>query len=201
MSDDETIMTGQGNEVPAERGSAAASADADDVALRYDADEESKSRRDDDEDGENNEENSGLSDMALPEEINPDDPRLGTFQSQAAEMGLSRSQAEEILDLYTKDYRERVTAANETQRSEITQDPVFGGNRLQASIGAANQVLARFGDNGLLGELDAGLGNSPGLFRLLNRMSKAMSDDTLVTGNGARVRRKDAAETLYPNKE
>lgn len=82
--------------------------------------------------------------------------------------------------------------------SETKADKEIGGTKLQESLQLSAKALDTFGkDAGLVEFLDqSGLGNHPAVVKTFARIGKAISEDTLVTGDEPKGQ-KSHAERLY----
>jgi hypothetical protein len=120
-------------------------------------------------------------DVRLPAGFAPDSEALGAFGEAARDLGLDGAGAQLLVDLHSQAI-ERV-AAEETAawaavtsgwREAVKADPEIGGANFDASVTLARGVLDRFAPE-LKAELrDLGLGNHPGLTKLLARIGRAL---------------------------
>lgn len=81
-------------------------------------------------------------------------------------------------------------------------DKEYGGDKFDENLGIAKSALDKFGTPALTEFLnESGLGNHPEVLRLMTRIGKAISQDTIITGNAAPAQAKGAAQTLYPDQK
>lgn len=128
-------------------------------------------------------------DFSLPDGMAADPAMLEEFKGMALDMGLSPQDARKIMDLEVRNIQtqaQRFGVLQETWRNEISNDPVFGGQHLPATVRQARKALATFDEGGgLLKELQSnGYGNHPGIIRFLARIGKSMGEDTAHTVRG-----------------
>lgn len=147
-------------------------------------------------------------DLKLPEETLLDESVLDEIASIAKEQGLSKEQAQVILDMQSKSlssfqektlsqFNEQVKAWGE----EIASDKEFGGDRLQESVNLAKNAVKAYAGEDLLKELDeSGYGNHPKLFKMLVKIGKEMEAGSLVHSNAQESRPKSMADLFYGTK-
>lgn len=141
-------------------------------------------------------------DFPIPED------NLKSFSRACRGAGLSREQAERILDWHKARYREsQDLAAQEEERAlngwraEILADRDFGGSRYKATVADARRALAAFDPDG---KLRAFLRESrwqfnPDVIRVAARVGRAMGEHGFAGQNGAGGRQKPLEERMYPN--
>lgn len=148
----------------------------------------------------------GKYDIKLPDGVTIDDALLEKAAPVMKELGLTNGQASKLAAVLAEQRKSEFDALNERNQrvvadwqAEIKTDKDFGGDKLKETLITANRVIATFGDDALRRDLvDLGIGNHPGLFRLLARVGNALSDDKPVQSETpAASRQKDTAETLY----
>lgn len=151
-------------------------------------------------------------DLKLPEGFTADDKGLAAFAELGTKHGITKDAAQALMDIYVdqlKGANEAATNLWNTMQTDnvakIKADPDFGGAKLDASLKAIAKVI----DNPDFGGKDAkeirealavtGAGNHPALFRLLTRMSSALTEGKPVTGQAPTTQLADPAKALYPN--
>lgn len=125
--------------------------------------------------------------------------------SFARDRGLSNDDAQKLLDgevdrivQVQERIKEDHAKRSEVWVSELRQDDDFGGERFDANVGFAKKVITKFGDETLIKALDeSGLGNFPPLVKMMSRIGKAMSDDSLILSGQAPGRKKSMEEIFY----
>lgn len=151
-------------------------------------------------------------DLKLPEGFTADDKGLAAFAELGTKHGITKDVAQELMGLYV----DQLKAGNEASealwntmqadnQAKMKADPDFGGAKLDASL----KTIAKVIDNPDYGGKDAkeirealavtGAGNHPALFRLLTRMSSALTEGKPVTGQAPTTQLADPAKALYPN--
>jgi len=133
--------------------------------------------------------------------------QLESFTGTCRELGLSKSQAEQVLAWQKDRLRE---AETETQRNtemvmrewntEIRNDAEFGGIRYTRTIADARAALATFDPDGSLRQLlkDTYGEYHPDVIRFAARVGRAISEHKFVEGNaGPEPKQAPLAERFY----
>ena len=133
--------------------------------------------------------------------------QLESFTGTCRELGLSKSQAEQVLAWQKDRLRE---AETETQRNtemimrewntEIRNDSEFGGIRYTRTIADARAALATFDPDGSLRQLlkDTYGEYHPDVIRFAARVGRAISEHKFVEGNaGPEPKQTPLAERFY----
>ncbi|MCC8066921.1 MAG: hypothetical protein LIO94_07450 [Clostridiales bacterium] len=133
--------------------------------------------------------------------------QLESFTGTCRELGLSKSQAEQVLAWQKDRLRE---AETETQRNtemvmrewntEIRNDSEFGGIRYTRTIADARAALATFDPDGSLRQLlkDTYGEYHPDVIRFAARIGRAISEHKFVEGNaGPEPKQTPLAERFY----
>lgn len=142
-----------------------------------------------------------------PENSPLSDAHLESIKSFAKEKGLSNEAAQMLVERESqavKSYREQQVADLEVKRNEWLEstknDKEIGGANFKENAELAKRVIYRFGSEALRTELEnTGLGNHPELVRMIAKIGKTMSEDTLAIP-GSQTQKpvvKTAAERLY----
>lgn len=139
-------------------------------------------------------------DLKLSEGSLLDAAVVSKVSDYAKSLGLTNEQAQAVL----VEREEAVTSYVEERKtnwaSQAQQDKEIGGEGLAKNLELSRRVLDRFAGPELKAELDRyGYGNSPEVIRLLTRIGKAMSDDTLVVKGTQGAGRPPIEQRLYPN--
>lgn len=127
-------------------------------------------------------------DLKLSEDSVIDDKKLDEILAYSKERGLSKEEAQKLLDMvdspareYAKKVQEDFEAKKATWREEIKSDKEIGGDNFGKSVELAKRVIERFADESFKEQLDeTGLGDHPGLVRIFSRIGSKMGEDTLV---------------------
>ena len=141
----------------------------------------------------------------LPDTIAADDEGLKAFESLARESKLAPELAQKILDFdiqrqaaAMERYQAELAEQNKARIAELQADKEFGGAKFQETVALANKALTALGSPELLADLNAaGLGNHPGLIRLLAKAGKAMAEDRSLRGGGETKVHQRPADILY----
>ncbi|HBC0624424.1 TPA: peptidase [Serratia marcescens] len=138
-----------------------------------------------------------------PEGQELDANALAVFEPIAKELGLSQEQAQKLVDIYPQIQQQQAEVWSKQVADwgeQVKADKEIGGDKFNASVGAAQRALDQFGNPELREYLNAsGLGNHPALVRFCAKVGKAMAEDTFVVpGQGGQ---RSAADILYGNKE
>ncbi|HGM5909802.1 TPA: peptidase [Serratia marcescens] len=138
-----------------------------------------------------------------PEGQELDANALAVFEPIAKELGLSQEQAQKLVDIYPQIQQQQAEAWSKQVSDwgeQVKVDKEIGGDKFNASVGAAQRALDQFGNTELREYLNAsGLGNHPALVRFCAKVGKAMAEDSFVVPNQGGQR--SAADILYGKKE
>ncbi|CUZ54034.1 Uncharacterised protein [Serratia marcescens] len=134
-----------------------------------------------------------------PEGQELDANALAVFEPIAKELGLSQEQAQKLVDIYPQIQQQQAEAWSKQVADwgeQVKADKEIGGDKFNASVGAAQRALDQFGNPELREYLNAsGLGNHPALVRFCAKVGKAMAEDSFVVPNQGGQR--SAADVLY----
>jgi hypothetical protein len=142
-------------------------------------------------------------DFTLPEGMQQDEALLGEFKETAAELGLTKEQAQKLVDLKAKSVQQMMDAWEKTAQKwvqDVKTDKEVGGDNFDKSLASAAKALDTFGTPELRALFNAnGLGNHPELVRFCARVGKAVAEDGPVNTRSPVVGEKDPAKVLFPN--
>lgn len=133
-------------------------------------------------------------DLKLADGVQPDAAALEEFSGVARELGLTQDQAQRLVDLQQRLERKGIDAAHAYYRDQtlkhreaVKADAELGGADWEKKVAVANQALNRFGTPELKAFLQEQpwIGSHPEVVRAFYRAGKAISEDTLVTGDNA----------------
>ena len=142
----------------------------------------------------------------LPEGFELNTEAVELFTPIAKEMGLSQEKAQALAEVYAEIQKKEVekrTADYEKRQQEhyeaVMKNPEFGGANFEKNAGAVRNLLAKFDKDGKAAKAleETGVANHPDLFGLMYRISKAISEDSVVTGASAKTAPKSAAEVMF----
>lgn len=145
-------------------------------------------------------------DFAAPENVKLDEAVTTEFKALAKDLKLPQAQAQQVVDLGVKmaqnwqaQQADSIATTVAGWASETTNDPELGGDKLNENLAVAKSALTHFGSPKLAELLNqSGLGNHPELIRLLHKVGKATTGDTIDTGRAAPTQA-DKAKAHYPN--
>lgn len=145
-----------------------------------------------------------IQDFTMPEGLALDTDLAGELKTFAKENGLTQEKAQQVADLGVKMLQKQQTAFAELTKSwadAARTDKEYGGEAFDANLAGANKAMGQFATPEFLQFLkESGLGNHPEMIRTWYRVSKAVSEDKLVTGsNTAPVGEKTLEQRLYPD--
>lgn len=153
-------------------------------------------------------------DFTAPEGVTLDTEIVGKFTGLAKEFNLTQDGAQKFVDL-AAEHQGRILQQQMDKWNEISAewqtklkaDKEFGGDKFSETVQRAKRALDKFGaqDEDLMTVIKPiakggmGLGNNPGVIRLLARFDKATSEDAFVDGDTSGKDNRPAADILYPN--
>lgn len=150
--------------------------------------------------------------FSAPEGVELDTETLGEFTAVAKELNLSQEKAQKLVDFGPKILQkaqevqmQKWVEIREGWVSDLKADKEFGGDKLPETVERAKRALSKFGDEKLVKLLlppnkgGTGFGDNDALIKLLARVDKATSEDTVVDGGSSGKDNRSAAEVLYPN--
>ncbi|WP_276120372.1 hypothetical protein [Pararhizobium qamdonense] len=143
--------------------------------------------------------------IALPDGVELDSALLEKAAPVMKELNLTNGQATKLAGVIADVRKAEFDALNERNQKviqdwqkSIKTDKDFGGDKLDVSLKTAERALATYGDDELRSDLtELGLGNYPGLFRLLVRVGNENSDDKPVTSETPAASKKSPEEAMY----
>lgn len=148
-------------------------------------------------------------DFAAPEGVEFDAELIEDLKATAKELNLPQAKAQQLADLGAKMAAKWATAQAEgvTQLrtdwvAEVKADKEIGGDNLNASLAAAKKVTETFGSPALQELLNGPIGDNPDVIRFFVNVSKAISEDTLVSASGEpKGKPKDFASQMYTSSQ
>lgn len=128
---------------------------------------------------------------------------LGAFSTAAFEAGLNQEIAQKLLGKVVPDLAAMQAKQIETERAEWSKatklDKEIGGDKLDENLAATKKVLNAFASAPLQQLLEeTGLGSHPEFLRMLFKISKGVSEDKIVQGNGSQTEETSLAKRLFP---
>tara|TARA_R100000656_G_scaffold27903_2_gene24423 strand:+ start:285 stop:908 length:624 start_codon:yes stop_codon:yes gene_type:complete len=138
----------------------------------------------------------------LPEDFSFNEETLSDYHTFAKENNLTQEQAQRGVDMVAKMKEAEMAQWVEQQKSwvdDAKSDAEYGGEKFDENISIAVKARDSFGTPEFNEMLDSsGLGNHPEMIRFLNRVGKAISEDSVVVG-GANTTEKTREAVLYPS--
>ena len=150
----------------------------------------------------------GKYEFSLPDGIEIDQELAATAMPVLKEAGVSREGANKLAALMAQQREtehntrmEHWDKVNREWQDAARKDSEYGGDKFDASLGAANKIIDKFGTPELKEYLTAsGGGNHPEMIRFMARVGNAFSDDEPMGSSIKGVfEKKDTASTMYPN--
>lgn len=142
-------------------------------------------------------------DFAIPEDFQVSETTLGEFKAMASEMGLTKEQAQKLVDFRAAQHAEYMQALDrqaEQWVSTARSDKEFGGTDFAKNIAIADRAIAAYGTPELRALLNQyGLGNHPELVRFAYRVGKTVTEPGPVNTTSPQSGNADHAEILYPS--
>lgn len=132
-------------------------------------------------------------DFAAPEGVELDATVLDEFKGAAKELNLSQAQAQSVVDLGVKLQQSFTEKSNEATDTLIAgwaeaakADKEIGGDAFEQNLALAKKATDTFGSDEFKAELleKYRLGDHPEFIRLMVKVGKAISEDTLVPASG-----------------
>lgn len=148
-------------------------------------------------------------DFDLPEGVTVTEPeKLAEFKGLFKEMGLNKDQAQKLVTMEANRVKAQQEAFKETRKAwvaELKADKEFGGDKFSVTLKDAQMAIRRFDPDGsALKVLGAtGLADNPALVKLLARMNRAISEDTIHTGKerNPKTKEKPLYDRLWTDKD
>jgi len=127
--------------------------------------------------------------VTIPDTMNFPDAAIAAITEAAQSKGITSEQAQAMLDAVAPTIAEANAKMVEETREEwsraIENDPKLGGDKLAENMAFRDKAIETFGDEGLaelLNDGDLPLGKEPGMFRLLVKVGRAISEAPAVNG-------------------
>lgn len=129
-----------------------------------------------------------IPELKLGEGITIDTAKLDAVKKVMHETGITQKQAESLIKWYGSDltqqveaYKNQQTAAKQAGEAELKK---AWGDKFEPELDTARAVIRKFGNEELLAELEqSGMGNHPKLTQFLNKVGKAMLEDSATGAN------------------
>jgi hypothetical protein len=143
-------------------------------------------------------------DIKAPEGVAMDETGMEAFAGFARDQGLTNEAAQAFLDklgpVMTQRHTDQIAAVQQQWFDASKNDKEFGGPQFDQNLAIAQRALDKFGSPELTQFLvDSGLGKHPEIIRAFHKVGKAISEDSLVTGQGSGAPQKTMAQRMYPD--
>jgi len=139
----------------------------------------------------------------LPDNFDMNEETLGEYHTFAKENNLTQEQAQRGVDMVAQMKQAEMTQWVEQQKSwvdDAKSDAEYGGDKFEQNIAVAVKARDSFGTSEFNEMLDtSGLGNHPEMIRFLNRVGKAISEDSVVVGGTSTTGNQTRESVLYPS--
>ena len=139
----------------------------------------------------------------LPDNFDMNEETLGEYHTFAKENNLTQEQAQRGVDMVAQMKQAEMTQWVDQQKSwvdDAKSDAEFGGDKFEQNIAVAVKARDSFGTSEFNEMLDtSGLGNHPEMIRFLNRVGKAISEDSVVVGGTSTTGNQTREAVLYPS--
>lgn len=179
MAADDTLLGGQDDTDPADKGTDDADKGTDDANADKGTDDADK--------GDAKSEPLTSESFKFAEGVEVNKEALEVFVKTANEAGLNAEQAQKFVDLQmdmAKKQVESLAAERKTWVEGIKSDPEFGGAQYEKSLETARRAMQQFASPELRALLNAtGFGDHPEVFRLMVKIGKAMGEAKFTTGD------------------
>jgi hypothetical protein len=147
----------------------------------------------------------GKYEFALPDGVEIDTELAATAMPVLKEAGVSREGANKLAAFMAQQRATEHTARmehwdkiNREWQDAARKDSEYGGDKFDASLGAANKMIDKFGTPELKEYLTAsGGGNHPEMIRFMARVGNAFSDDKPIGSKPVSEKSDDPVKTLY----
>lgn len=140
--------------------------------------------------------------FVMPEGIELDSVAADEFTAVAKELKLDQATAQKVADVGAKMVQRQAEAHAKLVESwveAVKSDKDIGGDALAENLAVARKALDTFGTPELRDVLNAtGLGNHPGLIKMMHRIGKTISDDRFVQGSAPQAPQTDMAKKMFP---
>lgn len=145
--------------------------------------------------------------LKLSEDSPLDKSAIDEISKFAEENGLSKSQAQKIIEHqektvrdYTESAKARFNEQTEAWVNDIREDKELGGENFEKSVELASRVFKKYAEPEFVQALqESGWGNHPELVRVFTRIGKAMANDEKVDGRQHGSQPKTYEEVFYGN--
>lgn len=144
-------------------------------------------------------------DFTVPEGMELEPEAVGKFKEFAATKNLSQEDAQGLLNMHTDALKEAALRPyqaykelQETWIKEITADPEIGGDNLPKVQRTIASAIDKYGDDAFRDAMKlTGAGNNPAVVKFLAKVSSALTEGGLITGNAPSAVKTIGAHTMF----
>ena len=143
--------------------------------------------------------------FTMPEGMEEDKALIEGISPVFKELGISQEGAQKLIDAYNTKIQADTTADQTASsdmitgwKSELMNDPDFGGVKFQENAAIANKALKEFGSPALVAMLQAtGISNHPAMVKFAHKIGSLISEDGFHSGPVDKGKEKTTAQILY----
>lgn len=151
----------------------------------------------------------GVYSFSMPEGVDLDKDLADEVSLIFKDKGFTQDEAQGMVDLYIEQRQKEMNAFMDMQankvkewRAELESDKEFGGENFNSNVNAVKKMLDTYGGQDVKDIksvlTESGLGNHPGIIKMLWRMSKATAEDSVPDGaDHFSNKKRSALEILY----
>lgn len=145
-------------------------------------------------------------DLVIPEGMEANDELLAAFTTQALEAGLSKDNAQKLLDLHLSEVAKLEKASGEAflasineWRGQVMADPDIGGSNFKNTETVLGRALDTYGSKEARDAFDAtGAGWHPAIVKFVYNMARSLNEGAPVAPKGPTgLGKRTAAAVLY----
>lgn len=143
----------------------------------------------------------------LPEGVEIDTEALAEATGLFKELGLSQEKAQKLIDLQAKHELATMEANNKAFETMVKgwladskADKEIGGDKFDENLVLAKRAMKEFAADTKFSEMLSytGLGNHPEMIRFLTKIGKAISDDSIHTGQSGTSSPLSVTDRMFP---
>lgn len=137
--------------------------------------------------------------FSIPEGMKIDEKRMSSFKNIAKELGLTKEQAQKLVDMDAESIRNSDKAFNDMKASWKADTMKMLGENAEQKLGEAAAAFKRFGDEEFVKLMqDTGLENHPAVVRVFRSIGSKISVDKTVSATSDGVNSSmTLSESLY----
>lgn len=125
----------------------------------------------------------------IPEGMKIDDKKMSSFKTVAKELGLTKDQAQKLVDMDAQNIQNADNAFREMQKKWKEDTMKELGENAEQKLGEAAAAFKRFGDDEFVKLLkDTGLENHPAMVRVFRNIGSKLAVDKTVPGTSNGVK-------------